>query len=62
MKDTFVYRQDDGEITARFTSIEERMVLSHKGSRRYRHVFNLLVLVGGLYLAAIFFLVLRASA
>ena len=52
----FVYRQDDGEITARFESIEEKMVLSHEGSTLYRHVFNLLMLAGGLYLAAIFFL------
>ena len=52
----FVYRQDDGEITARFESIEEKMVLSHEGSTLYRRVFNLLMLAGGLYLAAIFVL------
>lgn len=52
----FVYRQDDGEITARFESIEEKLVLSHEGSPFYRRVFNMLILAGGLYLATIFFL------
>jgi hypothetical protein len=50
-----IYRQDDGEITARFASLEEKMELSHEGSRGYRRVFNLLVLAGLLYLAYIFF-------
>jgi hypothetical protein len=53
--DTMIYRQDDGEITARFASLEEKMELSHEGSRGYRRVFNLLVLAGLLYLAYIFF-------
>ncbi|MGD8701833.1 MAG: hypothetical protein PVG51_12185 [Desulfosarcina sp.] len=52
----FIYRQDDGEITARFDSVEEKMVLSHEGSRLYKRVFNLLVLTGGIYLIFIFFL------
>jgi len=52
----FIYRQDDGEITARFESIEEKMVLSHEGSTLYRRIFNLLIVAGGLYLAYIFFL------
>ena len=51
---TYIYRQDDGEITACFTSIEEPQELSHKGSPGYRRVFNLLVLAGLLYLAFIF--------
>lgn len=50
----FVYRQDDGEITARYERIEEKMVLAHEGSPRYRQVFNLLVLAGVLYLAYLF--------
>jgi hypothetical protein len=53
----FVYRQDDGEITARFEHMEEKMMLAHEGSPRYRQVFNLLVLAGLLYLAYLFFLV-----
>ena len=51
----FVYRQDGGEITARFERIEEKMVLAHEGSPRCRQVFNLLVLAGVLYLAYLFF-------
>lgn len=50
----FIYRQDNGEVTASFENIKEKMVLSHEGSPRCRHVFNLLVLAGGLYLAYIF--------
>lgn len=52
----FVFRQDDGEVTARFGSIEEKRVLSHKGNRFYRWVFNLLVLAGVFYLTLIFIL------
>jgi hypothetical protein len=52
--EAYHFRQDDGEITARFESIEEKMVLSHEGSPHYKRVFNVLVLVGILYLAAIF--------
>lgn len=51
----YIFRQDNGEITARFESIEEKMVLSHEGSPFYRHVFNLLVLAGVAYLALVFF-------
>lgn len=54
-EDAVVYRQEDGRITARFTSLEEKRVLTHEGSPRYRRVFNWLVLTGGLYLAYIFF-------
>lgn len=56
-ENAFIYRQDDGEITARFDNVEEKMVLSHQGSRPYRWAFNLLTLAGGLYLAYIFFVV-----
>ena len=55
--EVYLFRQDDGEITARFESIEEKIVLSHEGSPRYKRVFNVLVLVGILYLTAIFFLI-----
>jgi hypothetical protein len=49
-----VFRQENGEITARFSGIAEKMVLAHKGSRTYKKVFYLLVLAGVLYLAFIF--------
>jgi hypothetical protein len=54
--DHYIYRQDDGQITARFRSIEQKKVLRHEGSSFYRWVFNLLVLAGTVYLAVIFFL------
>ena len=50
----FIFRQDDGEITARFDNIQEKMVLAHEGSSKYKKVFYLLVLAGLLYLAFIF--------
>ena len=53
----YIFRQEDCEITAWFDSTEEKMVLSHEGSPLYRRVFNLLVVVGLLYLALIFFLI-----
>lgn len=52
--EAFVYRQDDGEITARFNNVMEKMVLAHEGSPTYKKVFYLLVLAGVLYLAFIF--------
>lgn len=52
----YYFRQDEGEITARFDNIEEKAVLSHRGNRFYQRVFNLLVVIGGLYLALIFWL------
>ncbi len=52
--EAFVYRQDDGEITARFNNVVEKMVLVHEGSPAYKKVFYLLVLAGVLYLAFIF--------
>ena len=50
----FVFRQDDGEITARFKNIVEKLVLAHEGSPTYKKVFTLLVVAGVLYLAFIF--------
>ena len=50
----FIFRQDDGEITARFDNIQEKMVLAHEGSSKYKKVFYLLVLAGVLYLTYIF--------
>jgi hypothetical protein len=53
----YIFRQDNGEITAWFDNNEEKMMLSHEGSPLYRRVFNLLAVVGLLYLALIFFLI-----
>ena len=50
----FVFRQDDGEITARFKNIAKKMVLAHEGSPTYKKVFTLMVLAGVLYLTFIF--------
>jgi hypothetical protein len=54
--DHYIYRQENGEITARLRSTEEKMVLSHEGSPFYIRVFNLLVLAGALYLTLVFIL------
>lgn len=50
----FVFRQDNGEITAQFDHVEEKMLLTHEGSSKYKKVFYLLVLAGVLYLTFIF--------
>ena len=50
----FVFKQDDGEISARFKTVEEKMVLAHEGSPAYKKVFYLLVIGGVLYLSFIF--------
>jgi len=53
----YIFRQENGEITAWFDNNEKKMVLSHEGNSFYRRVFNLLVLAGVFYLALIFFLI-----
>lgn len=50
----WLFRQDGGEITARFDTMEEKRVLAHEGGRFYRGVFTVLVALGGLYLVLIF--------
>ena len=50
-----VYRQDDGQITANLTNFEEKQVLGHGGSRKMKTITLLLVGIGVLYLAAVFF-------
>jgi hypothetical protein len=52
--DGFVFRQVDGKITARFSSLEEKKVLAHEGSPAHKKVFYFLVLAGALYLTNIF--------
>ena len=52
--EAFVFRQDNGEITAEFKNVAEKMVLAHEGSPKYKRLFYLLVLAGVLYLTFIF--------
>jgi hypothetical protein len=54
MDNEIVYRQDDGEITAWLTGFEEKTALAHQGSRFYKRVFHLCVIVGVIYLAVLF--------
>ena len=49
-----VYCQMDGEITALLTGFEEKMELVHEGSPKYKHIFQLLVATGLVYLIFIF--------
>ena len=50
-----VYQQDDGEITAWLNDFEEKMELPHEGSSRYKKIFYFLVIIGIIYLIAVFF-------
>ena len=54
--DELVYQQDDGEITARLAGFEEKMELPHEGSAGYKKIFHILVIIGIIYLVAVFFL------
>lgn len=49
-----IFRQESGEITARFSDTREKTALVHKGSPAYCRVFYLLVCAGTLYLAGLF--------
>ena len=49
-----LYRQPDGEVTAKLTDFKEKMVLEHEGSGRYQKIFYLLVAAGAIYLFLIF--------
>jgi len=53
----WVYKQDDGEITARFIDYREHKVLSHAGDSAYRKAFYILVVIGLIYLGIVFFTV-----
>ena len=52
--DNFEYRQEDGEPTAWFSHIEEKMELAHKGSPFYKKIFYILISMGLLYLLIVF--------
>ena len=51
-----VYQQDDGEITAWLNGFEEIMELPHEGTPRYKKIFYFLVIIGIIYLMAVFVL------
>ncbi len=53
--DQWVFRHDDGSITARFKDNRQKMVLTHQGTPTYRKVFFVLVTVGLAYLGGIYF-------
>jgi hypothetical protein len=53
--DHYVYRQNDGRISAWFIDFKEHMVLSHDSDPVYRKVFFWLVAVGFAYLVYIFY-------
>jgi len=53
----FEYRQEDGEPTAWFSDIEEKMELSHEGSPAYKKIFYVLISMGFLYLIIVFLFV-----
>jgi hypothetical protein len=53
---TYVFRQDDGEITAWFDHIDEHMELAHEGRPAYKKFFYLLVSIGVIYLTSILFI------
>lgn len=52
--DQWVYRQDNGEITARFIDYRERKILSHESDPAYRKAFLILVALGVTYLVILF--------
>lgn len=53
--EAFIYRQDDGEVTAWLADDEEKLILAHEGDRQYKRVFYVLVLSGLIYLTVVFF-------
>jgi hypothetical protein len=53
--DRLVYRQEDGEITARFIDFKEHMVLSHESDPTYRKILYALVVTGFAYLGYVFY-------
>ena len=53
----FEYQHEDGEATAWFPHIEEKMELSHEGIPAYKKIFYVLISMGLLYLIIVFALV-----
>ena len=52
--DCFEYNQENGETTAWFSNIEEKMELVHQGSSVYKRIFYILISMGLLYLLIVF--------
>ncbi len=52
--DQFIYRQEDGRITAWFHDFEEHLELAHEGDPRFKMILYVLVIVGMIYLAGVF--------
>lgn len=50
----FEYQQKNGETTAWFTQIQEKMELSHPGNPWYKKIFYILISMGLLYLIIVF--------
>ena len=50
----YEYHQGNGDVTAWFEDIGEKMELSHEGSLFYKKVFYVLISLGVLYLLAVF--------
>ncbi|MCK5541303.1 MAG: hypothetical protein KAI40_01325 [Desulfobacterales bacterium] len=50
----FEYQQENGETTAWFSNIEEKMELVHQGSPVYKKIFYILISMGLLYLLTVF--------
>ena len=50
----FEYQQEDGEPTAWFSTIEEKMELVHQGSSVYKRIFYILISMGLLYFLIVF--------
>lgn len=51
-----VYKQDNGEITAWLTDLEEKMELGHGGTQKYKNIFYAAVLISFVYLGMLFWL------
>ncbi|MCP4722462.1 MAG: hypothetical protein GY860_23630 [Desulfobacteraceae bacterium] len=50
----FEYQQENGEPTAWFPHIEEKIEIVHKGSPFYKKIFYILISMGFLYLIIVF--------
>ncbi len=50
----FEYQQENGEPTAWFSHIEEKMELAHQGIPFYKKIFYILISLGLLYLIIVF--------
>lgn len=52
--DDLIYRQADGERTARLIGYSEKKALTHEGSPKYQKIFYILVAAGVIYLSCVF--------